>query len=66
MTRAAIIRRALTTTDNHVLRAFRYSWDGSVEGARRFLDTIGGIDADTATRDNAADFIEDLIDRMTR
>lgn len=62
--RAAAFRRILAGTNNPILRAFRYSWDGSEEGARRFLDRIDGEDADTATRDAAADFIEDLIVRI--
>lgn len=62
--RAAWTRRTLAATANPVLRAFRHMWDGSEEGARRFLDEIDGWAADSATRDVAADFIEDLIVRM--
>lgn len=62
--RAAGFRRMLAGTDNPILGSFRYVWDGSEEGARRFLDEIDGWAADSATRDVAADFIEDLIVRI--
>lgn len=59
--RVATMRRILDKTTNPVLRAFRYSWDGSEHHAHRFLDEVDGWDVDSATRDAAADFIEDLI-----
>jgi hypothetical protein len=60
------MHRTLAKTTNPVLASFRHSWDGSAEGARRFIDEIDGWAVDSATRDAAADFIEDLIDRMNR
>lgn len=59
-------REVLVRKRNPILQAFRHAWDGSAEHARRFRDDLDGWDEPTSIRDEAADFLDDLIATLAR
>lgn len=62
----AVVRQMLAQKQNRILVAFRYAWDGSVEGLRRFRDRLDGWAEPTSIRDEAEDFLEDLESTLLR